>query len=174
MQVQSWLLSSNNTIILNITYPVMVNEIRTGDHRGFNKGRSSKFRVGSRVRHAPEEGRRTYRPKRRGNNNKDDDNSSKTLNDKNHQASSQKFRQLISRKWLQKINYTNRIWDEISIFSKKKKTTTKNQLIYLIHTHTHTHIYIYIYIYIYILALFTELHLKANAIISNSKDVLTQ
>ena len=30
-----------------------------------------------------------------GNNNKDEDNSRKTLNDKNHQASSQKFRQLI-------------------------------------------------------------------------------
>ena len=29
------------------------------------------------------------------NNNKDEDNSSKTLNDKNNQASSQKFRQLI-------------------------------------------------------------------------------
>ncbi len=29
-----------------------------------------------------------------GNNNKDEDNSPKTLNDKNHQASSQKFRQL--------------------------------------------------------------------------------
>ena len=48
----------------------------------FNKGRSSKFCVGSRVRQTPEEGRRTYRPKRCGNNNKDEDNSSKTLNDK--------------------------------------------------------------------------------------------
>ena len=38
--------------------------------------------------------RRTYRPKRCGNNNKDEDNSPKTLNDRNHQASSQKFRQL--------------------------------------------------------------------------------
>ncbi len=34
-------------------------------------------------------------PKRCGNNNKDKDNSPKTLNDKNHQASSQKFRLLI-------------------------------------------------------------------------------
>ena len=41
----------------------------------------------------PEEGRRSYRPKRCGNNNGDEDNSPKTLNDKNHQASSQKFRQ---------------------------------------------------------------------------------
>ena len=52
------------------------------------KGRSSKFREGSRVRQTPEEGRRTYRPKRCGNNHKDEDNSPKTLNDKN-----QKFRQ---------------------------------------------------------------------------------
>ena len=47
-----------------------------------------------RVRQTPEEGRRTYRPKRCGNNYKDEDNSLKTLNDKNHQASSQKFRHL--------------------------------------------------------------------------------
>ena len=60
---------------------------------GFNKGRSSKFREGSRVRQTHEEGRRTYRPKRCGNNNRDEDNSQKTLNDKNNQASSQKFRQ---------------------------------------------------------------------------------
>ena len=46
-----------------------------------------------RVRQTPEEGRRTYQPKRCGNNNKDEDNSPKTLNDKNQQASSQKFRQ---------------------------------------------------------------------------------
>ena len=72
----------------------MANGIRTGDPCGFNKGRSSKFREGSRVRQTPEEGRWTYRPKRCGNNNNDEDNSSKTLNDKNHQASSQKFRQL--------------------------------------------------------------------------------
>ena len=60
----------------------MANGIRTGDTRRFNKGRSSKFREGSRVRQIPEEGRRTYRPKRCGNNNKDEDNSPKTLNDK--------------------------------------------------------------------------------------------
>ena len=61
----------------------MANGIRTGDPRGFNKGRSSKFREGSRVRQTPEEGRRTYRPKRCGNNNNDEDNSPKNLNDKN-------------------------------------------------------------------------------------------
>ena len=72
----------------------MANGIKTGDPRGFNKGRSSKFRVGSRVRQTPEEDRRTYRQKR-CENNKDEDNSPKTLYDKNHQASSKKFRQLI-------------------------------------------------------------------------------
>ena len=75
-------------------YLVTANGIRTGDPRSFNKGRSSKFREGSRVQQIPKEGRRTYRPKRCGNNNKDEDNSPKTLNDKNQQASSQKFRQL--------------------------------------------------------------------------------
>ena len=52
----------------------MANRIRTGDLRRFNKGRSSKFRVGSRFRQTPEEGYRTYRLKRCGNNNKDEDN----------------------------------------------------------------------------------------------------
>ena len=74
----------------------MANGITTGNPRGFNKGRSSKFRVGSRVQQTPEECRRTYRPKRCGNNNKNEDNSPKPLNDKNHQASSQKFRKLMS------------------------------------------------------------------------------
>ena len=61
----------------------MANGIRTGDPRELNKGRSSKFREGSRVWQTPEEGRRTYRPKRCGNNNKDEDISPKTLNNKN-------------------------------------------------------------------------------------------
>ena len=73
----------------------MANGIRTGDPCGFNKGRSSKFHEDSQVRQTPEEGRRTYQTKRYGNNNKDEDNSLKNLNDKNEQASSQKFRQLI-------------------------------------------------------------------------------
>ena len=68
--------------------------IRRGEPHGFNKGRSLKFREVSRVRLTPEEGRRTYRPKRYGNTNKDEVNCSKTLNEENHQASSQKFRQL--------------------------------------------------------------------------------
>ena len=65
----------------------MANGIRTGDPRRFNKGCSSKFHKGSQVQQTPEEGRGTYQPKR-GTNNKDEDNSLKTLNDKNHQASS--------------------------------------------------------------------------------------
>ena len=76
----------------------MANGIRTSDPHGFNKGRSSKFREGSWVRQTPEVGWRTYQPKRCRNNNKDEDNSPKTLNDKNQQASSQKFRQLITIK----------------------------------------------------------------------------
>ena len=60
----------------------MVDGIRTGDPRGFNKGRSSKVRVGCRIRQTPREGRRIYRSQRRENNNKDEDNSPKTLNDK--------------------------------------------------------------------------------------------
>ena len=72
----------------------MVNGIRTGNPCGFNKECSSKFHAGSQVRQeTPEEGWRTYLPKCCGNN-EDEDNSLKTLNDKNHQASSQKFKQL--------------------------------------------------------------------------------
>ena len=74
---------------------IIANGFRTGNPRGFNKGRSSKFCEDSRVRQTPEEGQRTYRPKRCGNNNKDEDSCPKTLNDKNQHASSQKFRQLI-------------------------------------------------------------------------------
>ena len=61
----------------------MANGIRTGDLRGFNKGRSLKLRDSSRDQQTPEEGRMTYRPKRCGNNYKDEDNSPKTLNHKN-------------------------------------------------------------------------------------------
>ena len=82
--VESWLQASNQYRNTKHLYPVMANGIRTGDPCGFNKGRSTKFHEGSQVRQTPEEGRRTYRPKRCGNNNKDEDNSPKTLNDKNH------------------------------------------------------------------------------------------
>ena len=77
-------------------YPVIVNGIRASDPRGLNKGRGSKFRVGSQVRQeTPEEGWKTYRPKRCEYNNKGEDCNPKPLNDKNHQALSQKFTQLI-------------------------------------------------------------------------------
>ena len=76
----------------------MANGIRTGEPHGFNKGRSSKFREGSRVRQTPEEGQMTYRLKRCENNN-----SLKTLNDKNQQASSQKFSQLIDKLFISEI-----------------------------------------------------------------------
>ena len=82
----------------------MANGIRTGDPRGFNKGRSSKFPDGSRVRQTPEEGRRTYRAKRYRNNNKDEDNSPKTLNDKNQQ-----------------VFYYHKIQNIIVLISKKQK-----------------------------------------------------
>ena len=61
----------------------MVNEIRTSDPHGLNKGHGSKSHVGSQIRQTPEEGRKTYRLKHCEYNNKDEDNSPKTLNDKN-------------------------------------------------------------------------------------------
>ena len=85
---------SRNKGILNTFTRLWLTESEQATSVDPMKGRSSKFSVGSRVRQTPEEGRRTYRPKRCGNKNKDEDNSPKTLNDKNHQASSQKFRQL--------------------------------------------------------------------------------
>ena len=107
----------------------MANGIRTGDPRGFNKGRSSKFREGSRVRQTPEEGQKTYRPKRCGNNNKDEDNSSKNFNDKNQQASSQKFRQLdeiLTEVWKSKkfddilIGLCDAVYNQSTIEDRKK------------------------------------------------------
>ena len=60
-------------------YPVMVNGIRASDPRSLNKGRGSKFRVGSLVsQETPKEGSRAYRPKRCEYKNKDEDNSLKT------------------------------------------------------------------------------------------------
>ena len=80
---------SNNTGILNACTRLWLTESEQAIPV------DSKFRVRFRVRQTPEEGQRTYRPKRCGNNNKNEDNSPKTLNDENHQASSHKFRQLI-------------------------------------------------------------------------------
>ena len=62
----------------------MANGMRISDSCGFNKGCSLRFRVGSRIRQTPEDGRRIYRPKRCGNNNNNEDSIPKTLNDKNH------------------------------------------------------------------------------------------
>ena len=56
----------------------MVNEIRTSDPRGLNKGCGSKFRVGSRVQQTREKGQRTYRPKHWDYNNKDENKSENT------------------------------------------------------------------------------------------------
>ena len=65
----------------------MVNEIKTSYLCGFNKGRSSKFRVDSWVRQkTSEEGRRTYQPKRCEYNNEDENNSPKTLDDKRYNS----------------------------------------------------------------------------------------
>ena len=70
----------------------MVNGIRASSLRELN---GSKFHVGSWVRQeTPEEDQMIYRPKRYEYNNKEEENCPKNLNDKNHQASSQKFRQL--------------------------------------------------------------------------------
>ena len=72
----------------------MVNRIRTVYPCGSNKEFSSRFCVGSRIRHeTPEEGRRTYRPKR-DYTNKDEVNSLNILSNNNYQALSQKFRQI--------------------------------------------------------------------------------
>ncbi len=57
----------------------MVNGIKISDPCGLDKGCSSKFCEGSRVRQTPEEGQRTYPLKCCGNNNKDEDNNPKTL-----------------------------------------------------------------------------------------------
>ena len=73
----------------------MVNGIGASDPHGLSKRRCSKFCVGSKVQQeTPEEGRRTQWLKCEGKI-KDENNNLKTLNDRNHQASSLKFRQLI-------------------------------------------------------------------------------
>ena len=83
----------------------MANGIRIGDPHGFNKGRTSKFREGSPVQQTPEEGRRTYQPKR-CENNKDEDNSLKTLNNKN----------IINRFWkCKELKSKNNIGDDLPI-----------------------------------------------------------
>ena len=74
----------------------MVNGIRTILPRGLNKKFGLKFCMGSRVQHeTPEERGRMYHSKHCEYNHKDDDNSPNTLSDKNYQAPSQKFRQIM-------------------------------------------------------------------------------
>ena len=78
---------------------VMVNGIRTSEQRRLNKGRGSKFCVGSGVRkNTPEERQRTLRPKRCEYNNKAEDDSSKTLNDPIEML--QNFKHLVSVEFL--------------------------------------------------------------------------
>ena len=74
-----FLQNNNHQGVNKMTSRTLANRIRTHDSHGFNKGRSSKFREGSRVRQTPEEGRRTYRPKRYGNIKKNEDISPKTF-----------------------------------------------------------------------------------------------
>ena len=99
-------------------YLIIVNGIRTSDPHWLNKGCGLKFHIGSWVwQEIPEEGWRTHHCKY---NNKDEDYSPKTLNNKDHQASSQKFRPLL--------------FSDVSIFraspnyEKFKKTKLKQML----------------------------------------------
>ena len=79
-----------------------------------------KFHVGSQVWQTPEEGLKTYRLKRCGNNNKDEDNSLKTVNDKKHQALSQKFRQPYEYRHILRM-----VWVKSMVDSGRKKVTHK-------------------------------------------------
>ena len=72
----------------------MANRIRTGDPVDSIKDEVPSSVQVPRVGQTPGEDRRIYRPKRGGNNYKDEDHSPKTLNDKNHQASSQTLKLL--------------------------------------------------------------------------------
>ena len=65
-----------------LLYLVMVIGVEAGFPLELNKGPSSKFRLGSKVRQeTPEEGWRTHQPKRFEYSHKDDDNSLKNLTD---------------------------------------------------------------------------------------------
>ena len=114
--VRFWLQARNQTGILNICTQWWLNESEKSDPHGFNKGRSSKFRVGSQVRHTPKEGWRTYWLKCWQNNNKHEDNRLKTLNDK-------KF-----------------IHTYIQFLIHFERTIYTHTYVHT-HTHTHTHIY---------------------------------
>ena len=74
----------------------MVNRIGTVYPCDSNKGFSSKFCVDIRVRHkTPDEGRRTYRPKRCDYDNKDAVSSPNILSNDNYQTSYKKFWQIM-------------------------------------------------------------------------------
>ena len=107
----------------------MANGIRTGDPRGINKRRSSKFCEGYRVRQTPEEGRRTYRPERCGNNNKDEDNIRKSLMIKIVLICFYSICQILIlvNEWTQFIPWKNQVNDRILLF--KWKTKSLNDLI---------------------------------------------
>ena len=94
--------------------PALMESEQATPPRGFNKGRSSKFHVGSWVQQTPEEGWRTYRLKRCENDNKNEDNSPKSLNDKNHQALSQKLRtyvlQVLTKPSCCRSNHKSFLW----------------------------------------------------------------
>ena len=116
----------------------MVNGIRTIYPRRLNKGFCSKFRVGSTDRHKrPKEDRRLHRPKRCKYNNEDEDNCSNILNDKNYQASSQKFWQITTNLYCP--FYTCSAIASITLFIQKLFLFA---IIIIM-------IYIYIYTYIY-------------------------
>ena len=85
----------------------MDNRIRTFYTRGLNKGFSSKFTVGTRVRpETPEEGRWKYLPKRSDNNNKDDVKKPNILSNDNYQP--QNFLQILF--FLFCFNYFSMLW----------------------------------------------------------------
>ena len=107
----------------------MANGIRTGDPRGFNKGRSSKFCEGSRVRQTPEEGWRTYQPKHCGNKNKDEDNSPKTFNDKNNNTVFRK-QERINPDWMGKKciavkEYWGKLFENVNMFLMTREGPSK-------------------------------------------------
>ena len=89
-----------NIYLLEHLYLVMVNGIRTIYPSRLNKGFGLKFCVDSQDRYeTAEEGQKMHWPKLSEYNKKDKDNSPNILSDKNCQASSQKFTQIITWLW---------------------------------------------------------------------------
>ena len=90
----------------------------------------SKFCVGSWVWQETLEGQMIYQPKRFEYNNKDEDDNLKTLNDKNHQASSQKFRLLMRKHCYDECNAKNNTWTH-SMASHCWLSNPKEEIAYL-------------------------------------------